>query len=69
MSNPERIREPTHNEIATCAYLIWEREGCPLGRDQEIWQQAETQLRATLAHETWVFGSDGAEEHKPDIAR
>ncbi|HWB59770.1 MAG TPA: DUF2934 domain-containing protein [Chthoniobacteraceae bacterium] len=35
---------PTEEEIAECAYWIWESEGHPLGREEEHWRQAETQL-------------------------
>jgi len=41
---------PSSEEIAVCAYIIWEREGCPHGRALEHWLQAEAQLR--LAHST-----------------
>jgi hypothetical protein len=37
----------THEEISKRAREIWEREGCPEGRDIEHWLQAETEL----AHE------------------
>jgi hypothetical protein len=45
---------PTAEEIAFCAYLIWEKEGRPSGREKEHWLQAETQLLATSAHEEWT---------------
>lgn len=38
--------EPKREEIAYLAYLTWEREGRPDGRDTEYWIQAETQLWA-----------------------
>jgi hypothetical protein len=41
--------EPTPDEIALCAYAIWEGEGRPEGRETEHWQQAEAQLRRTRA--------------------
>jgi hypothetical protein len=45
-SNPSRAqRGPRMEEIANCAYLIWEKEGRPAGRDVEFWLQAEAQLR------------------------
>jgi hypothetical protein len=59
MLPPEQARSPKENqpspepspaEIAFCAYLIWEQEGCPDGRAAEHWQQAEAQLRATRQH-------------------
>jgi len=37
----------THEEIALCAYYIWEAEGRPEGRAIDHWLQAELQLRAT----------------------
>jgi hypothetical protein len=33
-----------HDEIARCAYLLWEHEGKPAGRDQEYWFRAQEQL-------------------------
>jgi hypothetical protein len=42
--------EISPEEIALCAYAIWEREGRPEGCDVEHWQQAETQLRAIRKH-------------------
>ena len=53
------VTEPTQEEISICAYLIWEQEGRPQGRDIEHWYQAETQLRQArtgynpLAGESW----------------
>lgn len=52
---------PTQNEIAVCAYLIWEKENRPLGHEKEHWLQAETQLLACRAHDGWT--------NKPDHAR
>ena len=37
--------EPKLKDVATSAYLIWEREIRPNGRNAEYWIQAETQLR------------------------
>ena len=36
-----------HDEIARLAYLNWEKEGRPHGRDQKYWLEAEQQIRAT----------------------
>ena len=36
--------EPTHHEIAVCAYCIWEQEGRPEGRTLDHWLQAQLQL-------------------------
>jgi hypothetical protein len=55
MSNEQNgFQHPAWDEIAHCAYLIWEREGRPPGREKEHWLQAETQLLATRAHEEWT---------------
>ncbi len=45
---------PSRAEIAHCAYLIWEGEGRPCGREKEHWLQAETQLLACRAHDGWI---------------
>ncbi len=39
--------EPTHDEIALHAFLIWEKEGRQPGREQTYWLQAEALLRQT----------------------
>ena len=49
--NGKAIKLPTPEEIAICAYLIWEKEGCPPGRDAAHWLQAEKQLHADCLHE------------------
>ncbi len=50
MSTPksaEFYTEPTHDEIAFCAFLLWEKDGSQPGRETHYWLEAETQLRAT----------------------
>jgi len=49
----EHNGHPTPEEIALCAYLIWQKEGRPDGHEKEHWLQAETQLLATRAHDQW----------------
>ena len=44
-ATPQQTTLPTPEEIAACAYAIWEREGQPHGRDVEHWLQAEAQLK------------------------
>ncbi len=39
-----RTRPPSEGEISRAAYLLWEREGRPHGRDQEHWRRAREQL-------------------------
>jgi len=38
---------PTHDQIAQRAYLLWENAGHPAGRDQDLWCQAESELKET----------------------
>jgi hypothetical protein len=38
--------EPTHDEIAMCAFLAWEKEGRLPGRETHYWLSAEAELRA-----------------------
>lgn len=59
-SDHDHSSPPTTEEIAQCAYLIWEKEGKQPGRDREYWMQAETQLRATRAHNGWTSGKSTA---------
>ena len=51
---------PTSDEISFCAYLIWEHEGRPPGREKEHWFQAETQLLTTRAHDGWTGKTEPA---------
>ena len=49
---PDKPRNnPTEDEIAECAYYIWESEGHPIGKEEEHWRQAELQLYLSRAHE------------------
>lgn len=41
----QQANAPTPDEIAVCAYAIWEKEGRPQTRDVEHWLQAEAQLK------------------------
>jgi hypothetical protein len=48
--NPSRygsagIVRPTHEQIAARAKAIWQAKGCPSGKDEENWREAEEQLR------------------------
>ncbi len=38
---------PTHEEIATLAYNIWQSEGCPDGCAERHWYEAEAQIIRT----------------------
>jgi hypothetical protein len=52
--SPSLFIGPTHQEIATCAYLIWEHEGRPEGREKIHWDQARAQLIACREHDMWL---------------
>jgi hypothetical protein len=41
-----RAPSPPQEEVAVAAYFIWERQGCPSGRDKEHWHRALAELRA-----------------------
>ena len=41
--------DPTDEDIAECAYFIWESEGHPIGKEAEHWREAETQLYLSRA--------------------
>ena len=42
------MNKPTHAEIAGQAESLWRARGCPVGRDSEIWLEAERQLSQRL---------------------
>jgi hypothetical protein len=39
--------QPSHDEIAQRAYLLWEQRGRPQGQDLEFWSEAERQFLST----------------------
>ena len=42
---PADVRQvPLHDETSSRARELWEKYGRPVGRDQEIWLEAERQL-------------------------
>lgn len=48
--NMQRVvteRPANVGEISRLAYLSWEREGCPVGRAEDYWLEAECQFNAT----------------------
>jgi Protein of unknown function (DUF2934) len=42
----EESDRPSHEDIAAVAYLIWMSEGCPEGRQDANWHDAERQRMA-----------------------
>ena len=71
MINENKLKQMTelkHGEIALLASQIWEKEGKPSGRDEEIWLQAEAQLLAVRKDDT--DSSKTAESRKaPSFAK
>lgn len=49
----ETGKNPSEEETAICAYLIWEQEGKPDGQHHTHWSNAQTQLMACNAHDAW----------------
>jgi hypothetical protein len=43
---------PPHDEIARKAHTLWKDRGCPSGIDDEIWFEAERQLRDEFTRRT-----------------
>lgn len=41
----ETATEPTHEEIELAAYFKWQMAGCPDGRSEEFYLEAERELR------------------------
>jgi hypothetical protein len=48
-STPKAAPAPTHEQISARAKAIWEAKGCPAGRDEENWRQAEAELKAAIS--------------------
>lgn len=44
-SSPAGRRHVRHDQIAQRARELWEAYGHPVGRDEQIWLQAERELR------------------------
>lgn len=59
--------DPTHDEIALCAFLLWEKEGRQPGREQTYWLQAEAQLRAARQQEIELLAAKAARPWPPAV--
>jgi hypothetical protein len=69
MNNQTAI-QPIPEQIAMCAYLIWEKEGRPHERHEAHWLQAEKQLKADCAQETDLLRRpDPAAPVKPPVIK
>jgi hypothetical protein len=43
---PRRSAMSNESEIRNYAYQLWEKAGCPEGRDDEFWRMAKAELDA-----------------------
>jgi Protein of unknown function (DUF2934) len=50
----------SHDEIAPCARELWEQQGCPEYRDEAIWLEAESRLRAARQGASRAFPAVGS---------
>ena len=58
--------KPTSEEIARLAYLIWDKEGRPQGRDSKHWFEAESLLLAAKRQELKSLHTAMVREHLQD---
>lgn len=61
-------QEPTHDEIALCAFLLWEKEGRQPGRETTYWLQAEAQVKLTRQQQTQLDAAKAARTWPPQTA-
>lgn len=45
-----------HEEVSACARELWRKYGCPVGRDEAIWLEAERQVLGADPQVTRVAG-------------
>jgi hypothetical protein len=57
--------EPTHDEIALCAYLTWEKQGRAANQEMNCWLEAQAQLRATRQQEAEIAATKAARPWPP----
>ncbi len=60
--------EPTRDEIALCAFLIWEKDGRQPGRETTYWLEAETQLRQARQQQAQLAATKSARPWPPQTA-
>ena len=41
--------EPAEADIQKCAFFLWQEEGCPAGKDLELWLSAKELVRHHVA--------------------
>jgi len=60
-ASPDLRTRPLQEEIAACARELWRKYGCPVGRDEQIWLEAERQLLGADSEIARVGGAGAAE--------
>jgi hypothetical protein len=55
----EKMSGPSHEQISVVAYFIWMSEGCPEGRQEANWYDAERQLAESSSN---CAGADRSKE-------
>jgi len=50
---------PTREEISLRAWSIWQAHGCPTGRDEEFWFEAERELTTPTSADNVPSATDG----------
>lgn len=61
LASPDLRTRPLHEEVSACARELWRKYGCPVGRDEQIWLEAERQLLGVDAQIARVGGSTPAD--------
>ncbi|MEA3207789.1 MAG: hypothetical protein QOE70_846 [Chthoniobacter sp.] len=57
--------QPSHDDVARCAYFIYLHEGCPQGQELGHWFQAEQQLIAGRQHDAGLKPTTSAPAGDP----
>ncbi len=60
---------PTHEEISLRAWSLWQANGCPVGRDEEFWFDAERELTTPTAASNVPSATDGRGNGNSQIGR
>lgn len=69
MTTPSKTTSPTEEQIAHRAREIWKSRGNPIGKDTEIWLEAERQLRTPTTAENAPSPTSGRGNGNSQISR
>ncbi len=58
------MRQSNEEQLRARAYAIWERQGCPEGRDQEIWELAVKEMNGQPAPQMYKGSQHQADAEK-----